>query len=54
MLWLKRLDKARFARPRVGEHDSVITLESRQLNLLLDGYNIWQMHPHERVSYEVM
>ena len=54
VLWLKRLDKARFAWPRVGEYESVITLESRQLNLLLDGYNIWQMRPHERLSYEVV
>ncbi len=54
MLWLKRLDKARFAWPRVGEHESVITLEASQLNLLLDGYNIWQMRPHERLRYEVV
>ena len=54
VLWLKRLDKARFAWPKVGEHDAVLTLESSQLNLLLDGYNIWQMRPHERLSYGVV
>lgn len=53
VLWLKRLDKARFPWPRVGDGGAVITLEPRQLNLLLDGYNIWQMRPHERLFYEV-
>ena len=53
MLWLKRLEKDRFAWPRGGEHDGVITLEARQLNLLLDGYDIWRMRPHQRLYYEV-
>jgi transposase len=54
VLWLKRLDKARFAWPKAGEHEAVLTLEASQLNLLLDGYNIWQMRPHERLLYEVV
>ena len=53
VLWLKRLEKDRFAWPRAGEHDGVITLEARQLNLLLDGYDIWRMRPHQRLYYDV-
>lgn len=53
VLWLKRLEKDRFAWPRAGEHDGVVTLEARQLNLLLDGYDIWRMRPHQRLYYEV-
>lgn len=53
VLWLKRLEKDRFAWPRGGEHDGVVTLEARQLNLLLDGYDIWRMRPHQRLYYEV-
>jgi transposase len=40
VLWLKRLDKARFAWPKAGDGDAVLTLEARQLNLRLDGDNI--------------
>ncbi len=53
VLWLKRLEKARFAWPRAGEHEGVVTLEAAQLNLLLDGYDIWRMRPHQRLYYEV-
>jgi transposase len=53
VLWIKRLEKARFAWPRIGADDAVVTLAPKQLNLLLDGYNIWAMRPHEQLFYEV-
>ncbi len=53
VLWIKRLEKARFAWPHISADDAVVTLAPKQLNLLLDGYNIWAMRPHEQVFYEV-
>ena len=53
VLWLKRLEKDRFPWPRAGGHEATVTLEPAQLNLLLDGYDIWRMRPHRRLYYEV-
>ena len=53
VLWLKKLEKDRFAWPCAGEHEAVVTLEPAQLNLLLDGYDVWRMRPHQRLFYEV-
>lgn len=52
VLWYKRLEQQRFAWPRHGQ--SVIHLSLEQLNLLLDGYNVWQMRPHQSLSYASM
>lgn len=50
VLWTKRLEKARFAWPK--HTDTVVSLDIEQLNLLLDGYDIWRFKPHEALSYE--
>jgi len=46
ILWYKRLEQEKFHWPRQYE-DAVITLSIEQLNLLLDGYDVWRMKPHE-------
>jgi transposase len=52
VLWSKRLEKARFAWPR--RSDTVVTLSVRDLNLLLDGYDIWRFQPHQTLRYASM
>lgn len=52
VLWTKRLEKARFAWPKRSE--TMVTLDVQQLNLLLDGYDIWRFQPHETLRYASM
>lgn len=49
-LWYKRLEQERFAWPRRHE-DEVIRIDARELEWLLDGYDVWRMKPHEKVQY---
>jgi transposase len=53
VLWYKRLEKDRFAWPAEGNED-VITLTGRELNWLLDGIDVFRLHPHEELSYETV
>lgn len=52
VLWTKRLEKARFAWPTTS--DTVLTLSGGELNLLLDGYDVWHFQPHETLRYASM
>ncbi len=52
VLWTKRLERARFAWPK--HTDTVLTLTGAELNLLLDGYDIWRFKPHETLRYASM
>ena len=52
VLWTKRLEKARFAWPK--RSDALVTLTGEQLNLLLDGYDVWRFQPHETLRYASM
>jgi transposase len=52
VIWYKRLERDRFYWPR-GISDTVLTLSVEQLNLLLDGYDVWKMKPHEVLRYSV-
>jgi len=52
VLWTKRLEKARFAWPKPG--DGVVSLSGVELNMLLDGYDIWRVEPHETLHYAAM
>ena len=53
VLWYKRLEKNNFAWPLSGEEEAV-TLSGRELNWLLDGIDVFSMHPHEEVSFETV
>ena len=48
-LWQKRLEKERFHWLRSS--GEVASLTGRQLNWLLDGYNINAMRPHRELNY---
>jgi transposase len=52
VLWQKRLERERFAWPK--RSDTVVNLTGAELNLLLDGYDIWRMHPHPTLAYASM
>lgn len=52
VLWTKRLEKQRFAWPR--SEAEVLTLTGAELNLLLDGYDIWRVEAHETLHYSSM
>jgi len=54
VLWLKRLEKHRFAWPKLHGNEAVVELSARELNLLLDGYDVWRMRPHERLHYALV
>ncbi len=52
VMWQKRLERERFAWPK--RSDTVVTLTGAELNLLLDGYDIWRMRPHPTLAYASM
>jgi transposase len=52
ILWYKRLEREKFHWPRPCS-GAVITLSVEQLNLLLDGYDVWRMKPHEVLRFSV-
>jgi len=53
VLWYKRLEKDRFVWPEEGKEDGV-TLTGRELNWLLDGIDVFRLHPHRELSYETV
>jgi transposase len=52
VLWYKRLEKERFRLP--APNAGVITLDGRQLNALLDGFDIFHQPPHQSLFPESM
>ena len=50
-LWLKRLEEAKFAWPK-DIHKKVVDISAKDLELLLDGVNIWTRF--ESVYFEVV
>lgn len=52
VLWTKRLEKERFAWPK--RTDTVVSVSVQELNLLLDGYDVWRFQPHETLRYASM
>lgn len=50
-LWNKRLERAKYIWPKKVESE-VIHLSTRDLELLLDGYDIWKMKPHESLKFD--
>jgi len=50
-LWMKRLEKDKFAWPRHLD-EAIINLEEEQLNWLLLGFDVWRQPPHERLHYQ--
>lgn len=51
-LWYKRLEKERFKIPK-NFNDLRVELSTRELEWLLDGYDISKLRPHEELHFEV-
>ena len=52
VMWQKRLERERFAWPK--RTDTVVNLTGAELNLLLDGYDIWRVRAHQTLHYASM
>ncbi len=53
VLWYKRLEKQRFYWPAEGAGE-VITLSGRELNWLLDGYDLSQLKPRRKLTFSTV
>jgi transposase len=49
-LWMKRLEKAKFALPKKYE-SQVVSLPPQQFEWLLEGYDVWNMKPFEKLHF---
>ena len=49
-LWWKELERDRFVLPK--PRGDTLTLSNRDLELLLGGYDVFRMKPHEKVIYD--
>ena len=52
VMWQKKLERERFAWPK--RTDAVVSMSGTELNLLLDGYDIWRVEPHQTLHYASM
>jgi transposase len=52
-LWVMRLEEEKFRWPSKMEGD-VVTLSASQLELLLEGYDILRMKPHQALAYSAV
>ena len=51
-LWYKRLEAERFAWPRKGGGEAVLSITARQLGWLLEGYDVWSLKPDKVLKYQ--
>lgn len=52
-LWYKVLEKERFKWPKTTT-DKTVTLSGEELNWLLDGFDLWNNKPHQRLYYSTL
>jgi transposase len=50
ILWYKRLEKQRFKWPTENTGNTV-TLNGKELNWILDGFDLWKNQPHKSLNY---
>ena len=50
-LWQKRLEKERFKWPTANDIDSICTLSRKELEWLLEGFDLWHNKPHKTLNY---
>ena len=51
-LWQKRLEKHRFAWPLAQDIETTFQMTSRELEWLIEGFDIWREKPHETLHYQ--
>ncbi len=52
-MWEKELEQARFAWPKQPERSGSVVLAARHMEWLLEGIDIWNLKPHEELSYPI-
>jgi len=52
-LWYKSLEKERFKWPTKTREESVL-LTTEELNWLLDGFDLWNNRPHQKLVYSAV
>ena len=52
-LWLKRLEKDKFCWPK-HLNDEVVLISSKELQWLLEGFDIWKQPPHQTLNYSAI
>jgi len=50
-LWQKRLEKQRFAWPNADTMGLTCSLSVRELEWLLEGFDLWHNKPHKTLNY---
>ncbi len=50
-LWQKRLERDKFIWPRKSTLE-IVEISSRQLEWLLEGYDVWKMRPFAELNFE--
>jgi transposase len=53
-LWYKRLERERFAWPAADAASATHTVTARELQWLLEGFDIWAYKPHQTLHYEAV
>ncbi len=51
-LWYKRLEEEHFKLPKNIE-ENYLSITSRELEWLLEGYDFWKMKPHQKLNYDL-
>jgi transposase len=50
-LWQKRLEADRFAWPKAATIDATCAVSLRELEWLLEGFDLWHNKPHKTLNY---
>ena len=50
-LWQKRLEKQHFAWPNTADTGATCSLSIRELEWLLEGFDLWHNKPHKTLNY---
>ena len=51
-LWYKRLETERFAWPKLDATQALCTLTLKELEWLLEGFDLWASRPHKTLNFE--
>ncbi|GAB1426132.1 hypothetical protein MASR2M16_33660 [Thauera terpenica] len=51
-LWYKRLEAERFAWPAIEAGEATCVLTMKELEWLLEGFDLWAAKPHKALHYQ--
>jgi transposase len=51
-LWQKQLEKHRFAWPKADVEHVTCALSLKELEWLIEGFDLWRNKPHETLNYQ--